>query len=65
MKNRQVIISIKYGSKIHKKTFSEHDAVAYVSFLESCRLWYEVKEAPAEENVDEGNNRKKDKRYEQ
>ena len=63
MKNRQVIISIKYGSDIHKKTFSEHDAVAYVTFLESCGLWYEVEESPEEENLDEGcNNEKKDKK---
>jgi hypothetical protein len=61
MENRQVIISIKYGSDIHKKTFSEHDAVAYVTFLESSGLWYEVEESP-EENLDEGcNKEKKDK----
>ena len=62
MENRQVIISIKYGSDIHKKTFSEHDAAAYVTFLESSGLWYEVEEAPEEENFDEGcNKEKKDK----
>ena len=40
MKNRQVNISIKYGPDIYKKNFSEHDAVAYVHFLESFGLWY-------------------------
>jgi hypothetical protein len=63
MKNRQVLISIKYGSVIHKKAFSEHDAAAYVTFLESSGLWYEVEEASEEENFDEGcNNGKKDKK---
>ena len=62
MKNRQVTISIKYGSDIHKKTFSEHDAVAYVTFLESSGLWYEVEEASEGGDMDEGCNKgKKDK----
>lgn len=44
MKNRQVNISIKYGPDIYKKTFSEHDAVVYVHFLETYGLWYEMEE---------------------
>ena len=66
MKNRQVIISIKYGSDIHKKSFSEHDAVAYVHFLETHGLWYEMEEASeGESELDEGcNKEKKDIEYE-
>ena len=58
MKNRQVNISIKYGSVIHKKIFTEHDAVAYVHFLETFGLWYEMEEASDGET-------ELDERYEQ
>lgn len=62
MKNRQVNISIKYGSEIYKKIFSEHDAVAYVHFLETHGLWYEMEEASDEEQLtlDEDNIEKDD-----
>jgi len=54
MKNRQVNISIKYGPDIYKKNFSEHDAVAYVHFLETFGLWYEMEEtSDGETELDE------------
>ena len=45
MKNRQVNISIKYGEDVYKKIFMEQDALAYIDFLETFGLWYEINEA--------------------
>ena len=45
MKNRQVNISIKYGEDVYKKNFMEQDALAYIDFLETTGLWYEINEA--------------------
>jgi hypothetical protein len=45
MNNRQIHISIKYGTTIYKEKFFEHDALTYISFLESFNLWYEINDA--------------------
>ncbi len=45
MNNRQISICIKYGSIYYKKNFLEHDACAYITFLEKFNLWYEINEA--------------------
>jgi len=45
MNNRQVSISIRYGSTIYKKNFSEQDACSFINFLEEHKLWYEINEA--------------------
>lgn len=45
MNNRQVSISIRYGSTIYKKNFSEQDACSFINFLEEYKLWYEINEA--------------------
>jgi len=45
MNNRQISISIKYGSDVYKKNFMEQDALAYIDFLETSGLWYEINEA--------------------
>ena len=62
MKNRQVNISIKYGSEIYKKNFMEQDALAYIDFLETSGLWYEIEEATGGEQpkLDEDNIEKDD-----
>ena len=45
MNNRQIRIDIKYGNEIYKKNFSEYDSIAYISFLEKFKLWYEINDA--------------------
>jgi len=45
MNNRQVSISIRYGSTIYKKNFLEQDACSFINFLEDHKLWYEINEA--------------------
>jgi len=45
MNNRQISIDIKYGNEIYKKNFSEYDSIAYISFLEEFKLWYEINDA--------------------
>lgn len=45
MNNRQVSISIRYGSTIYKKNFSEQGACSFINFLEEHKLWYEINEA--------------------
>ena len=45
MNNRQVSISIRYGSTIYKKNFLEQDACSFINFLEEHKLWYEINEA--------------------
>jgi len=62
MNNRQVGISIKYGTNIYKKNFLEHDTVSYVTFLEEFGLWYEINEAEDGEQpeLDEDNIEKDD-----
>ena len=45
MNNRQISISIKYGSISYKKNFLEQDACTYITFLEKFNLWYEINEA--------------------
>ena len=52
MKNRQVCISIKYGSDVYKKNFMEQGALAYIDFLETFGLWYEMEEATDGEQPD-------------
>jgi hypothetical protein len=61
MKNRQVSISIKYGPDVYKKNFMEQDALAYIDFLETSGLWYEMEEATDGEQpyLDEGYKQKK------
>ena len=62
MKNRQVNISIKYGEDVYKKNFMEQDALAYIDFLETSGLWYEIEEATDGEQpkLDEDNIEKDD-----
>jgi hypothetical protein len=62
MKNRQVNISIKYGPDVYKKNFMEQDALAYIDFLETFGLWYEINEASDGEQpkLDEDNIEKDD-----
>jgi|TARA_B110000495_G_C22651913_1_gene386437 hypothetical protein len=62
MKNRQVSISIKYGPDVYKKNFMEQDALAYIDFLETSGLWYEIEEAKDGEQpkLDEDNIEKDD-----
>jgi hypothetical protein len=62
MKNRQVSISIKYGPDVYKKNFMEQDALAYIDFLETSGLWYEINEASDGEQpkLDEDNIEKDD-----
>ena len=62
MKNRQVVISIKYGPDVYKKNFMEQDALAYIDFLETSGLWYEIEEAKDGEQpkLDEDNIEKDD-----
>lgn len=50
MNNRQISISIKYGTNIYKEKFFEQDALTYISFLESFNLWYEIEDATDGEN---------------
>ena len=50
MNNRQINISIKYGTNIYKEKFFEQDALTYISFLESFNLWYEIEDATDGEN---------------
>lgn len=50
MNNRQVSISIRYGSTIYKKNFLEQDACSFINFLEEHKLWYEINEAIGGEN---------------
>ena len=45
MNNRQISISIKYGSTFYKKNFLEQDACTFITFLEKFNLWYEINEA--------------------
>ena len=45
MNNRQISISIKYGSTFYKKNFLEQDACSFINFLEDHKLWYEINEA--------------------
>jgi len=62
MKNSQVSISIKYGPDVYKKNFMEQDALAYIDFLETSGLWYEIEEATDGEQpkLDEDNIEKDD-----
>ena len=62
MNNRQISISIKYGSDVYKKNFMEQDALAYIDFLETSGLWYEIEEATDGEQpkLDEDNIEKDD-----
>jgi len=60
MNNRQVSVSIKYGTQIINRNFLEHDACEYLMFLEEFNLWYEINDATDGEmpllDIDEDDN---------
>ena len=65
MNNRQISISIKYGSTFYKKNFLEQDACTFITFLEEFGLWYEINEATGGEQPVKFDKQKKDDKNEQ
>jgi hypothetical protein len=60
MNNRQISVSIKYGTTLYKKNFLEQDACTYITFLEEFGLWYEISEATGGEQPVKFDDTKKD-----